>query len=159
MSRRTLAKPITESGAADATPVVEEAPDRAGPGEALRRFVSRYLVFTGRASRSEFWWWLAAFTAVSVLLGVAARLVVPAPASTRPAAILHYSVQVSLLQLGWALLNFVGAASLTVRRLHDVGLRGWWWFIQLIPVLGSITLIVMVALPRDAVRGRADRDR
>ena len=34
---------------------------------------------------------------------------------------------------GWAV---------SVRRLHDIGKSGWWVFIALIPVVGSLVLLV-----------------
>ena len=32
-----------------------------------------------------------------------------------------------------------------VRRLHDIGKSGWWWFITFVPVIGGIWLIVLLA--------------
>jgi uncharacterized membrane protein YhaH (DUF805 family) len=32
--------------------------------------------------------------------------------------------------------------SLSVRRLHDTGKSGFWWFIGLIPLIGAIVLLV-----------------
>ena len=125
----------------------------ATPPQAWRRFVRKYVTFSGRASRSEFWWWLLAFGVVSIVLSLVNKAIVPAPVSGDLGEVLAYSAQVSVLQLVWALVNFVGAISLTARRLHDAGLSGAWWFIQLVPVLGSITMIVMVALPTRTARG------
>jgi uncharacterized membrane protein YhaH (DUF805 family) len=40
-------------------------------------------------------------------------------------------------------------ASLTVsiRRLHDTDRAGWWYLIQLIPIIGSIWFFVLTVLP------------
>lgn len=114
--------------------------------QAWRRFVTKYFVFSGRASRSEFWWWMLAFVVVSVALSLTNKAAV-GPAPTGPDAVLHYTVQTSVLSTAWSVINFVGAAALTVRRLHDTGRSGWWWFIQLIPVIGSIVMVVLVLLP------------
>ncbi|GGL63261.1 hypothetical protein GCM10011575_22170 [Microlunatus endophyticus] len=118
----------------------------ATPPQAWRRFVTRYVVFSGRASRSEFWWWMLAFVVVSIVLSFVNKAVV-GPAPTDPDQVLHYTLQTSVLTTIWSLINFVGAASLTVRRLHDIGRSGWWWFIQLVPVIGSIVMIIFVLLP------------
>ena len=58
-----------------ANPVDTSAPsDRplygAGFGQAVRRFWSKYATFSGRASRSEFWWWQLANLLVAVVLAV-----------------------------------------------------------------------------------------
>lgn len=120
----------------------------AGVVQAQRRFWRKYLVRAGRASRSEFWWWMAGFVAVSVVLSLINRvLVAPLPASPTPAAVWAYSIKTGVLSTAWSLINFVGAISLTVRRLHDTDRSGWWWFVQLVPGLGSVVLIVLVALP------------
>ena len=131
----------------------------ATPFQAWRRFVTKYVVFSGRASRSEFWWWLLAFAIVSLVLAFVNKAIVPVPSSADSAAILQYSVKVSILQISWALVNFVGGSSLTVRRLHDIGRSGWWWFIQLVPIIGSIAMIVMVAFPSSPAGARFDQPR
>jgi uncharacterized membrane protein YhaH (DUF805 family) len=126
---------------------------------AWARFVTKYVVFSGRASRSEFWWWFLGFAVVSLVLSFVNKAIVPPVQSADAGAILSYTVQVSTLQLVWALVNFIGAASLTVRRLHDAGISGWWWFIQLVPVAGQIAMVVLVALPERATGGRFDGGR
>jgi uncharacterized membrane protein YhaH (DUF805 family) len=34
-----------------------------------------------------------------------------------------------------------------IRRLHDSDRSGWWWLIGLIPIIGTIVLIVFYCLP------------
>lgn len=109
------------------------------PSQAASRFVTRYFTFAGRASRSEFWWWLLTFVVVSIALALLNKAIVgPAPSTAESTAILQYSFQTSILQLVWTAVNFIGAAALTVRRLHDIGLAGAWWFIQLVPKWGRL---------------------
>jgi uncharacterized membrane protein YhaH (DUF805 family) len=116
--------------------------------DAQRRFWRKYLTLSGRASRSEFWWWMLVFIAVSLLLSLVNRQVVePLGGAPSNHAILVYSAETGVLSTLWSLLNLVGAVSLTVRRLHDTNRSGWWWFVQLIPGLGSVAMIVLVALP------------
>ena len=33
--------------------------------------------------------------------------------------------------------------TVTVRRLHDIGMSGWMWFVALVPVIGAIYLIYL----------------
>lgn len=90
---------------------------------AIKTCFSKYADFTGRARRSEFWFW-SLFTFIVVVL-----------LSCIPV-------------IGWILLPIAGIAfiipSLAVgaRRLHDTGKSGWWWLINLIPTVGTIILIV-----------------
>jgi uncharacterized membrane protein YhaH (DUF805 family) len=39
----------------------------------------------------------------------------------------------------------VPGVAVTVRRLHDIGRSGWWILIGLVPIIGSITLVVFAA--------------
>ena len=79
----------------------------------------KYADFTGRASRSEFWW----FVLFNVLVSLAAAQIHPT---------------VSLLVTLALLLPSLGVA---VRRLHDVGRNGWWLLLQLVPLVGFLVLL------------------
>jgi uncharacterized membrane protein YhaH (DUF805 family) len=86
--------------------------------------------FSGRASRSAFWWfWLAGFIADVVLQAI-----------VRSAGSLTLSYLVSLAV-------FVVTLSVAVRRLHDSDKSGWLVLLAIIPVLGWIALLVLYCLP------------
>jgi len=57
----------------------------------------------------------------------------------------HYIWQNSL----WTILrsirfsSFLPGLAVAVRRLHDVGKSGWFYFIALIPIIGAIWLLVL----------------
>jgi uncharacterized membrane protein YhaH (DUF805 family) len=78
------------------------------------RFWKKYVTFTGRASRSEFWWWTLIWVAVSALLGTSA---LGGGAQGVFAGILRYA---------WLAATIVPFVALTWRRLHDSNLSGWW---------------------------------
>ena len=101
--------------------------------DAIRVCFSKYADFSGRASRSEYWW----FVLFIVLVGAAASIVS------------HYLS--ALFYLGTALPSIAAAA----RRLHDTGRSGWWQLICLVPVLGIIVLIVFLAQEGKAQDGAA----
>jgi uncharacterized membrane protein YhaH (DUF805 family) len=42
---------------------------------------------------------------------------------------------------------FIPSITVIVRRLHDTNLSGGWWWIQLVPSVGSIILLVFMFLP------------
>lgn len=86
--------------------------------------LNKYCSFTGRASRSEYWWFaLFCFIVSAVATGL----------SSFVGDWIDYVVTILLIlpQLG-----------LSVRRLHDIGKAGGWIFIGLIPLVGQILLIV-----------------
>ena len=49
------------------------------------------------------------------------------------------------LYLVYGLFTFLPGLAVLVRRLHDVGKSGWWYFIVFIPIIGVIWLLVLLA--------------
>jgi uncharacterized membrane protein YhaH (DUF805 family) len=97
--------------------------------------LKKYAVFSGRARRSEFWnYVLFTFLAIIALSIVGAVL----DAITGNARGLWVSVLVSV----YALATVLPSLAVTVRRLHDTGRSGWYYFMTLIPAVGPIILLV-----------------
>jgi uncharacterized membrane protein YhaH (DUF805 family) len=99
-----------------------------GFGDAVRTCFAKYVDFKGRASRPEYWWFFLSYVIVYF-----AALVIGAAIDT--------TALIVLAGLGY-ILPLLAAA---VRRLHDTGRSGWWYFIALIPLVGTIILIVFLA--------------
>lgn len=127
----------------------------------VRRFFKKYATFSGRASRSEYWWW----TLVSVGVSIIVNIIIGAGASATPAssslgstpapgpgAIVGY-----VLLVIWALATIVPSLALTVRRLHDVNLSGWLVLLGLVPFLGALALLVFMILPSNPAGQRFDQ--
>ena len=92
--------------------------------------LKKYVEFSGRANRPEFWWFVLANFLVSLLVLIIAGIIhVPALSNL-------YSLAVLLPSLA------VGA-----RRLRDAGFSPWLLLLGLIPLLGWIALIVLYAMP------------
>lgn len=56
-----------------------------------------------------------------------------------------YAVVSGLAMIGlvWVVLvNLLPTLAVTVRRLHDTGRSGWWCLISLVPLVGTILLLV-----------------
>lgn len=96
--------------------------------EAVRSALQQnYCNFSGRASRSEFWWYVLFTFLVSVVIGWIGFV------SRDLGNVINTLVGLALLLPG---------LGLSVRRLHDTGRSGWWILINLIPVVGNIIYLV-----------------
>lgn len=95
--------------------------------QAISSCYANYARFEGRAPRSEYW-----FFALFHLLIVAVGCIT-----------LFAGIGVVIL-VGSALVNFLPSLSVTVRRLHDTDHSGWWFWIQLIPLVGAIIMLVFL---------------
>ena len=90
----------------------------------------KYAVFSGRARRKEYWLFILIVGLITFLVGLIDGL-----AGTSPVLGLLYSLAI-----------IVPILAVMVRRLHDTGRSGWWWFIQLVPIIGSIIFLVFLVL-------------
>ena len=127
----------------------------ASPLTAVQRFFMKYATFSGRASRSEYWWWTLVSVAVSILLNVIVRadtLTTPYGSTAGPAAMIG-----GLLALAWGLGTIVPSLALSVRRLHDVNVSGWMLLLVLIPLLGGLAVLVFMVLGSNPAGRRFDR--
>ena len=110
---------------------------RMGFFEAVKTCLKKSFVFTGRARRSEYWWWIL----FSTILGV----VVSLPAEEIPEDNLLLTLLYTLGVLAFALYLAVATFAVATRRLHDIGRSGWWYGATLIfGVVWAIWLVVKV---------------
>ena len=96
---------------------------------------NHYMDFNGRASRKQFWMfvlWYFVISFVFAMLGTMDNMV---------------GTIASVCSVLLIFAFFIPQLAIQVRRLHDIGLSGWWWFIGLVPFLGSIVLFVFFLLP------------
>lgn len=130
----------------------------ASPWQAVKLFWTRYAVFSGRASRSEFWWWTLVTALVTLLLEVVRFAVVGATLGT-------WWADYSSGELGgaslpgslWSLATLIPSLALAARRLHDTNRSGWWQMFAFIPLVGWFLLIIWCARPSDPRGSRYDQ--
>ncbi len=97
--------------------------------------LKKYAVFNGRASRSEFWWFVLFNIIVAFVLGFIDGLLGTTTQSGYGLLSGIYSLAVLLPAIGVA-----------IRRLHDSGKTGWWLLLCFVPIIGAIVLIVFYCL-------------
>jgi uncharacterized membrane protein YhaH (DUF805 family) len=86
---------------------------------AVRTCFQKYAVFTGVASRPEYWWFFLFYFVLDVAL---------------------YATGLALIRSLVALILFLPSLAVGVRRMHDGGRSGWWILTTLIPPWGIYLL-------------------
>lgn len=96
--------------------------------QAIASGFQNYVNFSGRAARSEFWFWTLFSTLATAAAGII-DMVAFANAAVSP---LNSLVSLALLLPGLAV---------SVRRLHDLDRTGW-WLLLIFTVIGIILLLI-----------------
>ena len=98
------------------------------------KVLKQYADFNGRARRTEYWMF-ALFNAIFLL--IAALL------DNLLGLTFNEHFPYGYIYIAYALAVLIPGLAVAVRRLHDVGKSGWFYFIALIPIIGSIWLLVL----------------
>ena len=94
--------------------------------------LKQYADFSGRARRKEYWMFTlfnVIFSAVLTLLDILFGT-------------FSYNLGLGVLSGLYALALLIPGIAACVRRLHDVGKSGWYWFLCIIPFVGAIILLI-----------------
>ncbi|WP_298372824.1 DUF805 domain-containing protein [Azospirillum sp.] len=118
-----------------------------GFSDAIRSCLSRYVGFSGRAPRSEYWYWVL----FSFLVSIAASVL---DASLLADFALGDEETVGLAEILVTLALALPGTAVTVRRLHDIGRSGWWLLLIFVPILGWIALLIWTLAKSDADANR-----
>jgi len=97
--------------------------------------LKKYAVFTGRASRAEYWYFTLFNSIIAIVLWVFGSLI---------------GDKMSIIVITYSLLVYLPGIAVSIRRLHDIGKSGWMLFISAIPLIGSIWLIILMATNGDS---------
>jgi len=125
---------------------------------AMKRFFRKYATFSGRASRSEFWWVALLFAVFYTVLLVLATALgdVGAPADqVEPGPV---SLVLFIAEIVVWLATLVPWLALSVRRLHDANISGLVCVSLLVPYIGGLVLAIFALLPSNPQGSRFDAD-
>jgi uncharacterized membrane protein YhaH (DUF805 family) len=110
--------------------------------DAIKAVYGKYAVFSGRASRPEYWWWFlymliggGIVAAIEMSLGLGFGTV------TSGDGAMSASYQGGPLTGIWGLAHLLPGLGVAIRRLHDTDRSGWWLLIGFVPVIGVLVLI------------------
>lgn len=80
---------------------------------AIKSCFSKYATFSGRARRSEYWW----FVLLNLILSF-----------------------IPIVNIIWGLIVFIPGIAVCVRRLHDTGRSGWWLLLAFVPLVNLVVI-------------------
>jgi uncharacterized membrane protein YhaH (DUF805 family) len=95
--------------------------------QAVKTCLNKYATFSGRAQRSEYWYFFLFMVIVNIVASVLDSIIFG---------------DMPVLYLISTLALIVPSIAAGVRRLHDTDKSGWWLLLGLIPFVGAIVLIV-----------------
>ena len=93
--------------------------------DATKSGIGKSFIFSGRSSRSEYWWWILAGILFQIICAIIALLGNIGIAAIFPVLLIPPTTTV------------------IVRRLHDIEKSGWFFLIVLIPIVGILYLIYL----------------
>jgi len=94
---------------------------------------NKYAAFDGRARRKEFWYFMLVNIIIIFSLNIIENLI----------GTYNSDLGMGILQGIYYLATLVPALAVSIRRLHDSNLRGWWMLLGFIPIVGALILIIL----------------
>ena len=91
---------------------------------AVKTCLTKYVDFQGRAGRSEYWWFFLFNVGITLITGLIS----------------------DGLNVLWSLAMLLPSLAAAVRRLHDRDMSGWWVLLILVPLIGGLALLIILAL-------------
>lgn len=96
--------------------------------------LKKYAVFSGRARRKEYWYFVLFNIIIMIILIIIGR-----------------AIDSSILSTIYSLGVLIPSIAVDIRRLHDTNRTGWWLLIGLIPIIGWIVLLIFMV--QDSQKG------
>ncbi len=113
--------------------------------ESVKTCFKKYADFSGRATRSEYWYFVLFNFIVSMVISYGTTFIVLGMGVEAPSGV-YAAPLVSML---YSLAVLLPSIAVAVRRLHDVGKSGWYYFFVLIPLIGPLYLIYLFVKASD----------
>ncbi|GGD78926.1 DUF805 domain-containing protein [Lacimicrobium alkaliphilum] len=96
--------------------------------------LKKYAVFTGRARRMEYWFFILFNFLISIVLALVDTMT----------GTFNSEAAIGLLGGIYGLAVLIPGIAVTIRRLHDTGRSGWWFLLIFIPIVGGLILLVLM---------------
>ena len=97
----------------------------------FKKGLRNYTNFSGRARRKEYWYFVLVQMGLVIIAMILDAII--------------FNSEIGLFYIVVALGLFLPGLAVTIRRLHDTNRSGWWFLISILPLIGSIILLVFLA--------------
>lgn len=97
----------------------------------FKKGLRNYANFSGRARRKEYWYFVLVQMGLVIIAMILDTII--------------FNSEIGLFYIVVALGLFLPGLAVTIRRLHDTSRSGWWFLISILPLIGSIILLVFLA--------------
>jgi len=107
--------------------------------------LKKYAEFNGRAGRAEYWY----FVLFNLIISIGINII--------DSAFSHdfkTSLGLGMFGLIYSLVVFIPSLAVSVRRLHDTNRSGWMILVSLIPLIGAIWIIILMATKGDKEKNK-----
>ncbi|TFC58694.1 MULTISPECIES: DUF805 domain-containing protein [unclassified Cryobacterium] len=125
------------------------------PAAAIASVFRKYADFTGRAPRSEYWWFGLILWVVFVALSLLQLIPTGTDRNGYPSH--NFELVFMLVAPIVAIGVLLPSLAVLVRRLHDANFSGWFALLALVPLVGAVVVLVFTLLPSNSVGARFDR--
>jgi uncharacterized membrane protein YhaH (DUF805 family) len=98
--------------------------------DAIRSVFGKYVTISGRAPRSEYWWWFLFILLSNLALSLVDSAIFGAEEG-----------DAAVFGPIFALATFLPSICVAGRRLHDRDMSAWWLLLALIPLIGFLVLL------------------
>lgn len=109
--------------------------------QSIKSVTSNFTNFSGRASRSELWYWILFVIVSLIILNVVETVMFIGSGGFAQMANI------------FALIIIIPSISVSVRRLHDINFSGWWMLVSL-TIIGDLIIIFLHCLKGDEKENR-----
>lgn len=102
------------------------------PMEHFLNVFRKYAVFSGRAQRAEYWYFVLFSFIIQIVLSIIDGIIFS-----------KIGISIGVLSDLYVLAVLIPEIAVGVRRLHDIGKSGWMILISFIPIIGSLWLLIL----------------
>jgi len=98
--------------------------------------LKQYASFSGRAQRAEYWYFMLFFIVIIFALAIIDNIL----------GTFNNDIDMGLLSGIFLLSHLLPSIAVSIRRVHDINKTGWWYLINIVPLVGPIVFLIFTVL-------------